>query len=99
MIRSICVRAGLWAAIALAFCPLVARAAPSEAIFSNLAEAEASSSYERAKLAFDRIIDPDMDEAAIVAQIDQLAAAAKEIAAGGSVSVLQHDRCTTLARC
>ena len=41
-------------------------------------------SYERAKLAFDRIIDPDVDEAAVVAQIDQLAAAAEEIAAGGS---------------
>lgn len=41
-------------------------------------------SYERAKLAFDRIIAPELDETTVTAEIDQLASAAERIAASGS---------------
>lgn len=41
-------------------------------------------SYERAKLTFDRLIEPEVDHVAVTAEIDQLSTAAQRIAAGGN---------------
>lgn len=41
-------------------------------------------SYERAKLTFDRIIAPELDDAEVIAEIDQLSTAAIRIAANGN---------------
>lgn len=57
---------------------------PDGIVSSILSAPNDDLSYERAKLALDRIIQPDIDQAAVIAQIDQLAAAAQRIAAGGN---------------
>ncbi|GMN04553.1 transglutaminase family protein [Erythrobacter sp. MTPC3] len=49
-----------------------------------LSAPEVDLSYENAKLTFDAIIAPELDEAAMTAEIDQLANAANRIAANGS---------------
>ena len=57
---------------------------PADTVRAVLAAPESELSYERAKLTFDRIIAPELDEAAVTAEIDQLASAADRIAAGGN---------------
>jgi len=57
---------------------------PANALRAVLSAPDSELSYERAKLTFDRIIAPELDEAAVTAEIDQLASAASRIAADGS---------------
>ena len=56
---------------------------PATTVRAALTAPDKELSYLQAKLAFDRIITPEMNEAAVVDEIDQLAAAAKRLAAGG----------------
>jgi regulator of sirC expression with transglutaminase-like and TPR domain len=78
-------RIGIVTAIALAVTShLVVAQSPAEVVQTVLSAPEKAIRYERAKLTFDRIIAPDLDEAAVMAEIDQLASAAEGIAAGGS---------------
>lgn len=63
--------------------PAVAQS-PVDTVRTILSAPDGDLSYERAKLTFDRIITPELDEAAVTAEIDQLASAADRIAAGGN---------------
>lgn len=74
--------------ITLSF-PLLAAAAqsavsPAATVRAVLSEPDSELNYESAKLAFDRILAPELDEATVTAEIDQLAGAANEIAAKDS---------------
>jgi regulator of sirC expression with transglutaminase-like and TPR domain len=57
---------------------------PADMVRVVLSAPDSELSYERAKLTFDRIIAPELDEEAVTAEIDQLASAADRIAAGGN---------------
>lgn len=57
---------------------------PTDTVRAILSAPESELSYERAKLTFDALIAPEQDEAAVTAEIDQLASAATRIAANGS---------------
>lgn len=57
---------------------------PADTVRAVLSAPDSELSYERAKLTFDRIIAPEMEDATVRAEIDQLASAATRIAAGGS---------------
>lgn len=57
---------------------------PAGAVREVISASENELSYEKAKIAFDRIVAPDVDETSVTAQIDQLAAEARRIAAGGN---------------
>jgi len=57
---------------------------PATVVRNALSAPDIELSYERSKLAFDRVIAPDSDEATTTAEIDQLADAARRIAAGGN---------------
>jgi regulator of sirC expression with transglutaminase-like and TPR domain len=70
--------------IACCFSTLTLAQSPADTVRAVLAAPDSELSYERAKLTFDRIIAPELDEAAVTAEIDQLASAATRIAAGGS---------------
>lgn len=67
----------------LAFTHPVSAQSPASIVRATLSAPDKELSYVEAKLAFDRIIAPEVNEAGVVAEIDQLAAAAKRIAAGG----------------
>lgn len=54
---------------------------PTEVVRTILQTPDSELSYERAKLAFDKIIDPQFDQAAVVAEIDRLAKSARDITA------------------
>lgn len=56
----------------------------ADTVRATLSAPESELSYEGAKLTFDRIIAPDIDEAAVSAEVNQLASAAMRIAANGS---------------
>jgi len=57
---------------------------PVDTVRTVLSAPDSELNYARAKLAFDAIIAPELDEAAVSAEIDQLANAATQIAANGS---------------
>jgi len=57
---------------------------PSDFIRETLSAPDSELSYERAKITFDRIIAPRLNEAAVNDEIDQLANAAARIATGGN---------------
>jgi regulator of sirC expression with transglutaminase-like and TPR domain len=57
---------------------------PAEIVRQTLSAPDGGLNYERAKIALDRIIDPNFNEADIRSEVDRLAAAAKRIAAGGN---------------
>ena len=57
---------------------------PAQIISAALTAPESETKYEQAKLAFDRIIAPEFDTSAVTAEVDELAAAATRIAAGGT---------------
>lgn len=61
--------------------------APAESIRAVLSVPDASLDYMTAKLAFDRIIKPSIDGAAITAQVDALAARARAIAGANASDV------------
>lgn len=67
--------------------PAQASPTPAEAVRSVLAASDSELNYLGAKLVFDRIIDPSIDDAAIAAQVDTLAAEAKAIAGAGASDV------------
>lgn len=60
---------------------------PAEAVRSVLAAPDSELNYLAAKLAFDRIVRPSIDEAAIIAQVDALAARARFIAGANASDV------------
>ncbi|MEP3052469.1 MAG: transglutaminase family protein [Erythrobacter sp.] len=62
----------------------VSAQSPSHAVRAVLAAPDSELSYERAKLTFDALIAPELDEAAVTAEIGQLASAATRIATNGS---------------
>lgn len=57
---------------------------PAEVVRAILSAPDSELSYERAKLTFDALIAPEMDEVAVTSEIDQLASAADSMAANGS---------------
>lgn len=57
---------------------------PVDVVRSVLTAPESKLSYERAKLTFDRIIDPEFNYAAVIGEINQLANAADDIAANAT---------------
>ncbi|MEP2234867.1 MAG: transglutaminase family protein [Alteripontixanthobacter sp.] len=57
---------------------------PAETVRAVLSAPGSQLNYERAKLTFDAIIAPELDEAAVIAEIDQLASAAARIASGSN---------------
>lgn len=74
---------GMFLAPAAFVQPVSAKSA-TDTVRAVLSAADIELSYEQAKLTFDRIIAPELNEAAVTAKIDQLANAAREIAAGGN---------------
>ena len=81
---------GYAAALAVARPGITAPAGPAAVVAQVLAASDRDLDYTRAKIAFDRLVDPSFSDAEILAELDRLAQAAKAMAgtAGGEKSLL-----------
>lgn len=75
---------GLWLAAAFSSGSVQASTSPAAVVRAALSVPESDLDYTDAKLIFDRIIDPDLDDAAVIARVDRLTEAASRMAAGAN---------------
>lgn len=62
--------------------PVAAQSTSASVVRALLSTPDVELNYETSKLALDRIVEPDLDQAAVTAQIDRLVAEAKRVAIG-----------------